>query len=115
MIWNAFVDDGHNFGIRQALMARANVAKTLLNKRHVSFQSLNRRGDKFLFSIKSSLLALSQLGVFRPCKSFLAMMIIFMVGLGLLATQAKASKYASIVIEECIGNVLFSRNADNLR
>ena len=99
----------------QALMARANVAKTLLNKQHASFQSLNHHGDKFLFSMKSSLLAWSQLGVFRPCKSFLAMMIIFMVGLGLLATQAQASKYASIVIEEATGKVLFSRNADNLR
>ena len=96
-------------------MARANVAKTLLNKQHPSFRSLNRRVDKFQFSIKSDLLALSWLGVFRPCKSLLTMMIIFMVGFGLSATQAKASKYASIVIEEATGKVLFSRNADNLR
>ena len=96
-------------------MARANLAKTLLNKQHASFHSLNRLGDTFLFLMKSGLLALSQLGVFRPYKSFLAMMIILMVGLGLLATQAKASKYASIVIEEATGKVLFSRNADNLR
>jgi D-alanyl-D-alanine carboxypeptidase len=37
------------------------------------------------------------------------------LGLGLSATQAQASKYASIVIEEATGKVLFSRNADNLR
>ena len=43
------------------------------------------------------------------------MMIIFMFGAGLPATQAQASKYASIVIEEATGKVLFSRNADNLR
>ena len=33
----------------------------------------------------------------------------------LIATPAKAGKYASIVIEEASGKVLFSRNADNLR
>ncbi len=99
----------------QALMARANVAKTLLNKQHPSFRALNRRVDKFQFSIKSDLLALSWLGVFRPCKSLLTMIIIFMIGFGLSATQAQASKYASIVIEEATGKVLFSRNADNLR
>lgn len=96
-------------------MAQANVAKTLLNKQQAPFRSLNRRGDKFLFSIKCGFLALSRRGGFRPDKSFLAMMIIFMVGLGLPATPAKASKYASIVIEEATGKVLFSRNADNLR
>ena len=56
MLCVAVLDDGHNFGMGQALMARANVAKTLLNKQHASFRSLNRRGDNFLFSIKSSLL-----------------------------------------------------------
>jgi len=96
-------------------MARSNVAKTLVSKQHAPFRSLNRRSDKFLFSIKSGLLALSRFGGFRPNKSFLAMIIIFMVGLGLPATPAKASKYASIVIEEASGKVLFSRNADNLR
>ncbi|MDP4785987.1 MAG: D-alanyl-D-alanine carboxypeptidase, partial [Alphaproteobacteria bacterium] len=96
-------------------MARANVAKTLLNKQHASFRLVSRRGDKTLFSITTGLLALSQLGFFRLGKSLLTMMIIFMVGFGLLATQAKASKYASIVIEEATGKVLFSRNADNLR
>jgi D-alanyl-D-alanine carboxypeptidase len=115
MLCRAVLQDSHNFGMGQALMARSNVAKTLLNKQHAPFRSLNRRGEKFLFSIKSGLLALSQLGVFRPGKSLLTMMIIFMVGLGLSATQAKASKYASIVIEEATGKVLFSRNADNLR
>ena len=42
-------------------------------------------------------------------------MIIFLVGFWLPATPAQASKYASIVIEEATGKVLFSRNADNLR
>ena len=115
MLYRGVLDNSHNFGMGQALMARANVAKTLLNKQHAPFRSLNRRGEKCLFSIKSGLLALSRLGVFRPGKSFLAMMIIFMVGFGLSATQAQASKYASIVIEEATGKVLFSRNADNLR
>ena len=78
----------------QACMAQANVAKILLNKQHPSFRSLNRSGDKFLFSIKSGPLALFRLGVFRPCKTFFTMMIIFMVGIGLSATQAKAGKYA---------------------
>ena len=96
-------------------MAPANVAKTLLNKQHACFWSLNRRGDNFPFSIKSSLLDLSQFGVSRPCKSLLTMIIIFMVGLGLSTTQAQANKYASIVIEEATGKVLFSRNADSLR
>ena len=96
-------------------MARAIVAKTLLNKQHASFRSLNHGGDKFLFSIKSGLLAWSQLGGFRPGKFLVTMMAIFVVGLGLSATPAKASKYASIVIEEATGKVLFSRNADNLR
>jgi D-alanyl-D-alanine carboxypeptidase len=109
------LDGSYNFGTGQALMARSNVAKTLLSKQHPSFRSLNRRGDECLFLIKSSLLALSRLGFFRLGKSLLTMMIIFMVGFGLLATQAKASKYASIVIEEATGKVLFSRNADNLR
>jgi len=98
----------------QALMARANVAKTLLNKQHASFRLVSRRGDKTLFSIKTGLLALSQLGFFRPCKSVLALIIII-VGFGMSATHAQASKYASIVIEEATGKVLFSRNADNLR
>jgi D-alanyl-D-alanine carboxypeptidase len=97
----------------QAFMARAIVAKTLLNKQHASFRSLNHGGDKFLFSIKSGLLAWSQLGGFRPGKFLVTMMAIFVVGLS--ATPAKASKYASIVIEEATGKVLFSRNADNLR
>ena len=96
-------------------MARANVAKTLLNKQHACFWSLNRRGDNFPFSIKSSLLDLSQFGVSRPCKSLLTMIIIILVGLGLSTTQAQANKYASIVIEEATGKVLFSRNADSLR
>ena len=95
-------------------MARANVAKTLLNKQHASFRLVSRRGDKTLFSIKTGLLALSQLGFFRPCKSGLALIIII-VGFGMSATHAQASKYASIVIEEATGKVLFSRNADNLR
>ena len=60
-------------------------------------------------------MALSRLWIFRPGKSLLAMIIIFMVGFGLPVTQAQASKYASIVIEEATGKVLFSRNADNLR
>ena len=98
----------------QALMARTNVAKTLLNKQHASFRLVSRRGDKTLFSIKTGLSALSQLGFFRPCKSFLALIIII-VGFGMSATHAQASKYASIVIEEATGKVLFSRNADNLR
>jgi D-alanyl-D-alanine carboxypeptidase len=100
-------------GMGQAFMARAIVAKTLLNKQHASFRSLNHGGDKFLFSIKSGLLAWSQLGGFRPGKFLVTMMAIFVVGLS--ATPAKASKYASIVIEEATGKVLFSRNADNLR
>ena len=115
MLYRRFVEDGQNFVIGQALMARANVAKTLLNKQHPSFQSFNRRGDKFLFLVKSGLLALSRLGISRPCKSLFTMMIIFMFATGLSATQAQASKYASIVIEEATGKVLFSRNADNLR
>ena len=94
-------------------MALAIVAKTLLNKQHASFRSLNHGGDIFLFSIKSGLLAWSQLGGFRPGKFLVTMMAIFVVGLS--ATPAKASKYASIVIEEATGKVLFSRNADNLR
>ena len=69
MLCRAVLQDSHNFGMGQALMARSNVAKTLLNKQHAPFRSLNRRGDKCLFSIKSGLLALSQLGVFRPGKS----------------------------------------------
>ena len=96
-------------------MARTNVAKTLMNKQHPSFQSLNRRGDKFLCSMESGLLALSRLEISRPCKSLFTMMIMFMFGAGLSTTQAQASKYASIVIEEATGKVLFSRNADNLR
>ena len=72
-------------------MPRANVAKTLLNNQHASFHSLNRRGDNFLFSIKSSLLDLSRFRISRPCKSHLAMIIIFMVGLGLSTKQALAS------------------------
>ena len=96
-------------------MARANVAKTLLKRQHPSFRSLNCCGDKIRYSIKTGLLALSRLGILRFRKSLLTMIIISMVGLGLPATQAKASKYASIVIEEATGKVLFSRNADNLR
>jgi len=88
MLCRAVLQDSHNFGMGQALMARSNVAKTLLNKQHAPFRSLNRRGEKCLFSI-------------------LAMMIIFMVGFGLSATQAQANKYASIVIEEATGKVLF--------
>ena len=42
-------------------------------------------------------------------------MALMLVGVGLSASPAKASKYAAIVIEEGSGKVLFSRNADNLR
>ena len=115
MFYRGFLDDGHNFGMGQALMARANVAKTLLKKQHPFFRSLNRRGDDFVFRIKSGHSALPHLWVFRHCKSLFTMMVVFMIGFGLPATQAKASKYASIVIEEATGKVLFSRNADNLR
>jgi len=94
----------------QALMARANVAKTLLNKQHASFRLVSRRGDKTLFSIKTGLLALSQLGFFRPCKSVLALIIII-VGFGMSATHAQASKYASSLLKSH-WQVLFSRNAD---
>jgi D-alanyl-D-alanine carboxypeptidase len=96
-------------------MARVNEAKMLLNKQHAFLRSFNCRGNKFLFLMKPTLLALSQLGIFRPCKFLLTVIIIFMVGFGLSATQAQASKYASIIIEEATGKVLFSRNADNLR
>jgi D-alanyl-D-alanine carboxypeptidase len=56
-------------------------------------------------------------GGFRPLSPF---KIAFMSGVLLLAMligagRAEASKYASIVMEEASGRVLFSRNADSLR
>ncbi|NCW31346.1 MAG: D-alanyl-D-alanine carboxypeptidase, partial [Alphaproteobacteria bacterium] len=100
----------------QALMARLSLAKPPPIT-HPPLAAIDWLQGAALLLMRCYRVLLSYLRLPRAINPSLIIAItaLMLANFGLTASPAKASKYASIVIEESSGKVLFSRNADNLR
>jgi D-alanyl-D-alanine carboxypeptidase len=100
----------------QALMARLSLAKPPPIT-HTPLAAIDWLQGAALLLMRCYRVLLSYLRLPRAINPSLIIAItaLMLANFGLTASPAKASKYASIVIEESSGKVLFSRNADNLR